>query len=495
MTLLRSHQPMDRRQAREIERQRADSQKNWNGILLIGILLIGVGNGLGFDRWFNGWFLAVVLSLLMLLYFQTARTAQQVSPDTKGDAFYYLGLLFTFGSLVSALVSLSRADASDDMRGMIAPFGIALVTTIVGLFGRVWFSVWQEAPGDSVADATQALDEAIGDMKAIVVRGSQGMEDLMDNLGASAEAMEATATRIASVAEKAASTASALDKYSGHVAKLAQSFTEGATNFEGAVTNVATGVSSLKEPLEETRVRLDMLCADLLVLNKAVKQAQASVLELDRAGRDGEREMAGIASRAESVQQEMEKMQARLARTAKFVVDAQQAASTIDDHAARIGSFVSGVAGEVGRLREAAVEVASAMSKVAPKMEDIGTAVDNATSEFGMAKSRAASLGESLSELSDVAVQGREVVAGHVADLTERLDGVGTEAAATVGHASGRADTVAKDLDSLRDQLTETQRQMSQITRDSAVVVKELRQQAQGWRWRRFLFWRRGSRE
>lgn len=491
----RSFGPPGRRQVREIKHRRLDHQTSWIVVLGVGTLLIVTGKWLEFDRWVGGWFLAIVLSVLMLLYFLAARTAQMVSADTKGDAFYYLGLLFTFGSLVSALDSFSRPDSEvNDMIEMIAPFGIALLTTIVGLFGRVWFSVWQEAPGDAVADATRALDDAILDMKAIVLRGSQGMEDLLDHLAASAEAMEATATRITSVAERAASTADTLDEYSGRVAKLAKSFADRATGFEGAVAGVTNGVSALKEPLEETRGHLGALCTDLAVLGKAVGHAQASVLQLERTSRTGEREIAGIASRAEGVQQEIEKTQVRLAKTAELVVDVQRAASAIDDHAASISGSVGGLAGEVGRLQEAAVMATDAMLGVTPKIEGMGNTVESATSEFGVAKSRAASLGESLSELSDIAIQGAEVVAGRVEDMRERLDDVGAKAAATVGRASGRVGSVARDLDSLRDQLTETQRQMSQITRDSAVVAKGLRRHTQGWRWRHLLFWRRDAR-
>lgn len=491
-TSLHSPIPSGRQQAREIERQRGNHQKTWIAALVFGLLLILAGNWLGFDQWIRGWFVAILLSVPMLVYFLTARTAEHVSADTKGDAFYYLGLLFTFGSLVSALVSFSRTDDIGEMNALIAPFGIALVTTIVGLFGRVWFSVWQDSAGDAVAGATRALDEAIVDMKAIVVRGSQSMEDLVDNLGASANSMEATAVRIAAVAEKAAGTADTLDEYSAGVVKLARSFTDGATEFNHAVTGVTSGVSTLKEPLEEARGRLDALGADLLVLGEAVEQARASVSQLDRAGRDGEREIAGMASRAESVQQEMEKMRKGFAETTEFFGRVPHTASTIDEHVARIGSSVGGLAEKVGRLQEAAVMTADAVSAVAPRIEGMGASVGSAASELQVAKSHAASLGESLSELSDVAVQGRQVVTSRVGDLEKRLDGVGTETAATIGRASGRADSVAGDLDNLRDQLTETQKELSRIIRDSAAAAKKLRRGAQGKARRRLLFWRRG---
>ena len=456
--------------APESERQRSQHQKTWFWMLFIGGALIAAGKFFGFEQLIGGWLLAILLSVLMVVYFWTARTARHVSADTKGDAFYYLGLLFTFGSLVSALVGISADGGSDDIRNTIAPFGIALLTTIVGLSGRVWFSVWQEGPGEAVADATKALDEAIVDMKDIVLRGSQGMEDLVDNLGASAKAMEGTALRIASVAEKAAGTADALDEYSGRVTRLGQSFADGATEFAGAVTGTAAGVSTLKESLEETRGLLDTLGRNLVVLVDTVEQARASVSQLDRAGRAGEREVAGIASRAEDVQRDMERIQVGFAKTAELFVNAKHTATTIDDHAARIGSSVGGLAGEVGKLQEAAVTAADAMAKVAP------------------------ALGKSLSELSDVASRGREAVSSGVGHLEERLDSVGTEAATAVGRASGRADSVAGDMDKLRDQLTETQKELFQITRDSTVVAKELRRRTRDKRWWEKLFERRGRR-
>lgn len=469
MSLLSRHRQAAGK-APESERQRKQHQIAWVGVLGIGSVLIAAGRVVGFEQWVGGWFLAIFLSVLMGVYFWSASSAKHVSADTKGDAFYYLGLLFTFGSLVSALVGISADGGANDIRNTIAPFGIALLTTIVGLSGRVWFSVWQESPGDAVVDATKALDEAIVDMKDIVLRGSQGMEDLVDNLGASAKAMEGTALRIASVAEKAAGTAAALDEYSERVTRLGQSFSEGATEFAGAVTGTAAGVSSLKESLEETRSLLDTLGRNLVVLVDTVDQARASVSQLDRAGRAGEREVAGIASRAEDVQRDMERIQVGFAKTAELFVDAKHTATTIDDHAARIGSSVGGLAGEVSKLQEAAVTAADAMTKVAP------------------------ALGKSLSELSDVASRGREAVSSRVQDLEERLDGVGTEAATAVGRASGRADSVAGDMDKLRDQLTETQKELFQITRDSTVVAKELRRRTRDKSWWEKLLERRGRR-
>lgn len=69
------------------------------------------------------------------------------SPETKdisraGDDLYYLGLLFTLVSLIYALVSLfifrdSDADLGRRTNELIGNFGIALLSTVAGILGRV----------------------------------------------------------------------------------------------------------------------------------------------------------------------------------------------------------------------------------------------------------------------------------------------------------------------------------------------------------------------
>ena len=627
----------------EMDRQRQQHQKAWIWVLAVGCALIIVGNvmvgKLELDHTTVGWSLAVVLALLMILYGHTARKASQVSSDTMGEAFYYLGLLFTFASLVAALINFSIAQEGADVTGMIGPFGIALLTTIVGLSGRVVFSVWQEAPGDAVAGATRSLDEAIREMKAIVGLGADSMRDLVDNLGTSARAMKTTAKRMEGVLEKAADTTDTLDKYSSTVTQLAQSFTDGAEEFSRAVTVASKSVSVLHDPLKEagnsllalnkaikqaqetvakldhaggegerqlegvasraekvqeemakmqagfartaeffagaeragsaidghaTRIGssvgslegevaklreaagraaeavsgtapqiedagsrmkgvasqadslnksmseladatargreavssrvedlLDGLRADLLVLSKAIEQAGGTVEQLGRAGREGERQIAGVASQAEGVQEEMTKMQAGFAKTAEFFSDAQRTGSAIDDYAARIGSSVGGLGDEVAKLQEAAARAAEAVSGTAPQIEDAGSRMRGVASQ-------ADSLSRSMSELSDATAKGREAVSSRVEELEESLTVAGTKAERMISRAGNRAESVASDLDGLRDQLTETHKQLSQVTPDR-VAAGELQRRnaaaarAKGRKGKWFLFWRRGS--
>lgn len=60
----------------------------------------------------------------------------RIRPDRLGDNFYYLGFIFTLASLCAALLELRDQPHIEQLLGN---FGIALVTTVVGVTGRVLF--------------------------------------------------------------------------------------------------------------------------------------------------------------------------------------------------------------------------------------------------------------------------------------------------------------------------------------------------------------------
>lgn len=79
---------------------------------------------------------AVVAVAAMLAYgfFAYRMPLVQMRLDRLGDNFYYLGFIYTLASLAAALLQLSDRV---DVQPLLGSFGIALVTTIVGISGRV----------------------------------------------------------------------------------------------------------------------------------------------------------------------------------------------------------------------------------------------------------------------------------------------------------------------------------------------------------------------
>ena len=94
------------------EGSRQSHMRLWVGVLAVGFAVIFVVRPLVN---LGPWVSAIFLCLLMLVYGWITHQNEHVSPDTKGDGIYYLGLLFTFAALVAVLARFARALPEDDL--------------------------------------------------------------------------------------------------------------------------------------------------------------------------------------------------------------------------------------------------------------------------------------------------------------------------------------------------------------------------------------------
>lgn len=97
---------------------------------------------------------AVWAVVLMLFYGVVAFRIPDVRlrTDRLGDNFYYLGFIYTLASLSAALVEIRGGVPIDE--SLLGSFGIALLTTIVGIAGRVMF-VQMRSELDEIETATR----------------------------------------------------------------------------------------------------------------------------------------------------------------------------------------------------------------------------------------------------------------------------------------------------------------------------------------------------
>jgi len=85
----------------------------------------------------------LVIILYSVLIFQKGKNV--LSQDQLGDSVYYLGFIRTLWALILALYDLSEDPKAEDI---ISKFAIALVTTVVGIFVRVFMSQFAPAQED-----------------------------------------------------------------------------------------------------------------------------------------------------------------------------------------------------------------------------------------------------------------------------------------------------------------------------------------------------------
>lgn len=114
---------------------------------------------------YNADAVAAIAVALMLAYGVIAYRIPAVALrlDRLGDNFYYLGFIFTLASLSAALIQLR---SSQQIEPILGSFGIALVTTIVGVAGRVLFTQMRTEI-EEIEDAIRRdLAEASNELKS-----------------------------------------------------------------------------------------------------------------------------------------------------------------------------------------------------------------------------------------------------------------------------------------------------------------------------------------
>ena len=488
-------------------RARRRHQLAWGIVLVIGFVAITVTNVTRVFDESDIWVTASILILLMGVHGWIAHGNDLVSPDTKGDGFYYLGLLFTFASLLFTLIDFEKSIGPEsDHSDLIVNFGIALVTTIVGLAGRVLFTMTQDSPGDVTTNATQNLEAAINDMKDIVVRGGQNMEILVGHLKRSADELEKTTAGIAGSAERAESTAAALAKYSTRVVAMAEAFTASVEDFRTAVGRGGTAVSGLEERMADTQARMQGVDETLVGFGTALEGTARMLSSVEVAAaeaktgltgaRDGAvREMIDVGALASALGKEVAGVRQEFTKMAVDCTDHARATTrSLEEQSGRVGTSAVSFARKAAGLEAELGKTGVAFSTLASTVLNAGTRMVEATSGFREVSGSAAAASEGLENAATRAQGDLAAVAEAARRMQDHLAGPGTEAANRISVAETQATRAASDLNRLTDQLAETQKTLSSITRDSESVTEQLKRTVKPRRFRLF-WWRQRTRE
>ena len=148
----------------------------------LGFIAAGVGVILTFSLWSTGppgafrhWTMTAVVVGLMVAYgvFLWIRSRTAYAAETDGETFYYLGFIYTLATLVATFAPLLSSPERPESRHVLGLFGLGLITTFVGLAGRIVFA--QTAPGlarpeDEARRLAEAYTEAAHAIERSTVR-------------------------------------------------------------------------------------------------------------------------------------------------------------------------------------------------------------------------------------------------------------------------------------------------------------------------------------
>lgn len=150
---------------------------------------------------------AMAVTAMLLYGFVAFRLPTlEIRPDRLGDNFYYLGFIYTLASLCAALIQLRSAPQIEELLGN---FGIALITTVVGVTGRVLFVQMRGELDDIDARVRRDLAAASADLRSQLVLALREFETFHTGVLQAAAETIAGATQVAEANIKHSATASA----------------------------------------------------------------------------------------------------------------------------------------------------------------------------------------------------------------------------------------------------------------------------------------------
>ncbi len=439
----------EERSASQYEEAQREYRDAWMIALFVGCAIIGFGNLIGIGPWW----LASTVAVWMIGYgyfIERMVDDADIPSDTKGESIYYLGLLFTFTALVAALITFDWGTPGSDgsgTAGTIRNFGIALLTTIVGLAGRVWFTMSDESPGD-IADTTrsrleetvtlmkESLDRArddldimahkfrdssagLGEMAEIIAEGTRNTAEII------AQGTQQTADMIAEGTRRTADTYDALDAYSVQITGAARSLAREMDRMN-AVCDTSTAVlAALQERADGIGQRFEAM--------------QTRLVETESTF-DGINRVAGPAAEG-------------ISATLRSVQETESAVSALRE-------TLSGVRGSAERAKEALVGIADAVDRheVLPRWDEAVEQLHAGTRGIRGIGEHAAGMNAEFDGLRasvKAAREGLASVPGAVRGIGEQLGAVGAGLTDSVEPVRGLARDLNAELEAAGRQSAE----------------------------------------
>lgn len=232
----------------------------------------------------------------------------KVRLDQAGDNAYYLGLLFTLASMAVALYEFSGATLTSDgavsrsgAEHIISNFGIALASTITGIFLRVILHQMRVDPADvesvsriELADASKrvkaSLDAASQDMALFHGQIAQRLADVVET--ATADVAKVLGSFVSEVSEATRKLLSNTEEAQASVAERTQAVVARFDATAAGAQGVIDRLSQIEPPPTKLATRLDKVTASLESLASPIRDlttifestSSASTKALDELG-------------------------------------------------------------------------------------------------------------------------------------------------------------------------------------------------------------------
>lgn len=217
--------------------------------------------------------MAILCSLMVVYFFVVYQLNMKnnllLRNEQLGDSFYYLGFLFTITALAASLISMNAGEEIE-INSLLKNFGIAIITTLFGLVGRILFSQFRENLDDMNERAEMEVAQSVRNLKtqldmsiSLLKQQSQTIanntdQTLKDSSASLRRFMEENNKILQETTDKSKAVIEEFNKRASSISdKLSEVNipTDKFKDFENSVSNIVTTLDNLDKGLKDSNAQ------------------------------------------------------------------------------------------------------------------------------------------------------------------------------------------------------------------------------------------------
>jgi hypothetical protein len=405
--------------------------------LFIGFIVVGVAVIFAFSWSFDGipaagwhWTMMAVVVALMLVYgallWMRSRAAQAAEGD--GETFYYLGFIYTLATLIATFAPLLSSAERLEARRVLGLFGLGLITTFVGLAGRIVFHQTSPeravGPEDSARDLGNAYAEAARAIERSTVRIVHAQQRAEAHLN---ESYSGAIDAIRQLSDRAtehvdAMTARVLERFSGAIERVT---TDAEATFaelrNRSVHEIEAASGQVAKTQHMVREQIEGLAANAAGAVRGV--TEQAVADFDKIARASTAELtAFLRQTSGSVTTALQELETRLAAlrlppedtTDKLVASLTELAERTEvlrRTTAVVGAAYTDLEGTLAGAVQRAQDGSRALGALAESADAATTAVTSARTNVEHFATQLGQVGQLASGLENLPADARPIIA------------------------------------------------------------------------------------
>ncbi len=209
--------------------------------------------------------LAPTASMGIYIYYGVSLDRSNRASEPFADSIYYLGFLLTLVALIFSMFSITSGVVNTG--GLVFRFGIALVTTVIGLGARTYFANFRVTPEDELSrlrdeEATSArkLRNKYRELSEVMTLQMEALKTSLQKANADVEeASDSLADSASSLEESVSASVSRVDQSFGRLEETTSEFSSGlGRSMEEASSRLKQAGEDLQEKANSVELPPDL---------------------------------------------------------------------------------------------------------------------------------------------------------------------------------------------------------------------------------------------